>query len=534
MRSDSQRDKILFNIRNTLDNLPFTTFHFKVLYGLGISWVLDGYEVSLLSILSGILKQYLRISEIQIALAGSYYLLGCVTGSLVFGYLANNFGRKRLFTVTLFIYIVGILFTTFSYSSLTFYFSRFLTGISIGGEYTAIFAAIDELIPPKYRGMSNLIIDGTWHLGSIIACGLSYSLLRINKGNNYKDPSKVNNDVEFTWRFLFAIGVIVAIPIIFLRKNIPESPRWLFLKGKYKKAMKELKFIKENLEDEAYRFDLGIDENQALTHTNSSQIDKIFKEINKNHNIIDREYSREFHKESMFNTIYKMFFIIYPTRFFYSLCLMISQAFFYNGVYYTYGLVLENFFKVEKEDFGLYLIPLSISNFLGPICLGFLFDSWSRRKMIFLSYFISGMLLIVSGVTFTYDMLGLRDQILLWCTMFFIASPGTSAAHLTVSEVFPIDIRSQAMAIFFSIAMLIGGVISPVVFASLISHNERYLLAMAYYLSSALMIFSAVICLIYGVDAEGKSLENIADNIEKFHESKNREVKIINVKSVLS
>ena len=161
------------------------------------------------------------------------------------------------------------------------------------------------------------------------------------------------------------------------------------------------------------------------------------------------------------------------------------------------------------------MIPLSISNFLGPICFGFLFDCWSRRKMIFLSYFISGLLLILSGITFTYEILNVRDQIILWCAVFFIASPGTSAAHLTVSEVFPIEIRSQAMAIFFSIAILIGGVIAPVVFASLISKNERYIYAISYYISSALMIFSSIICLIYGVDAEGKSLESIAENITK-------------------
>ncbi len=225
-------------------------------------------------------------------------------------------------------------------------------------------------------------------------------------------------------------------------------------------------------------------------------------------------------EESLFNIIFRVFFIMYPTRFLYALCLMVSQAFFYNGVYYTYGLVLENFFKVEKEEFGIYMIPLSISNFLGPITLGFLFDIWSRRKMIFLSYFISGVLLIISGITFTYDLLTVKDQILLWCSVFFIASPGTSAAHLTVSEVFPIDIRSQAMAIFFSISMLIGGVIAPVLFATLISQNDRYIYAYAYYISAVLMIGSSIICLIYGVDAEGKSLESLTGEVEPSTEKK--------------
>jgi MFS family permease len=517
----SNQKRILKNIKDTLDNVPFTSFHFKILYGLGISWVLDGYEVSLMSILSGILKQYLKINEIQIALAGSYYILGCVAGACFFGYLANEFGRKKLFTVTLLIYMVSIVITTFSSSAPLFYFSRFFTGVSVGGEYTAVFAAIDELIPPNYRGMSNIIIDGTWHLGSIIACLLSYSLLRINKNVKYKDPAKVNVEVDLTWRILFLIGVIVAIPIVILRRSIPESPRWLFLKGDYKKAKKELQFIRENIgKEEMLEKDFDIDKEENF-QLKENQVNDCNEFLEKKEIVTENQKEQYLNEEeSLFNIIFRVFFIMYPTRFLYALCLMVSQAFFYNGVYYTYGLVLENFFKVEKEEFGIYMIPLSISNFLGPITLGFLFDIWSRRKMIFLSYFISGVLLIISGITFTYDLLTVKDQILLWCSVFFIASPGTSAAHLTVSEVFPIDIRSQAMAIFFSISMLIGGVIAPVLFATLISQNDRYIYAYAYYISAVLMIGSSIICLIYGVDAEGKSLESLTGEIEPSTEKK--------------
>ena len=501
MKDYDKKQRVISKIKSTLDILPFSTFHFKILYSLGISWIIDGYEVSLLSILSGILKVHLHMDDVGVAQSGSMYLLGCVFGALIFAYLSQIHGRKKLFSATLIIYITSIVLTATSFSRLSFYICRFLTGVAIGGEYTAIFAAVDELIPTKYRGASNIIIDGTFHIGSIIACILSYLLLGLYKhvpDNKFKDVKELNMDVEIIWRALFLIGAIMAIPVLFMRKHIPESPRWLILKGYGRKAIEELNNIKNMLK-----------EGEVLIEENIPILDNSIDETNISFSksIIDEN------KEDKIMFILKILFVKYPTRFLYALSLMIAQAFFYNGIYYTFGLVLENYYNIDKEDFGLFLIPLSISNFLGPVCLGRYFDSWSRRKMISLCYLLSGLLLIMSGIFFIYEYLNIYHQIFLWGLIFFIASPGASAAHLTVSEIFPTDIRSEALAIFFSIGILIGGVVSPVIFSTLIDNKNRLSFGFSYFISAGLMMIAGIINYIFGVDSEKKSLEEIA-NIE--------------------
>jgi MFS family permease len=522
MKVEKSKARIISKISETLDNVPFTTFHFRIVYSLGVSWIIDGYEVSLLSVLSGILKTHFELDDLGIAQAGSFYLLGCVFGALIFAYLSNLYGRKKLFTTTLIIYIFSICLTSFSFSVSSFYISRFLTGLSIGGEYTAIFAAIDELIPKKDRGITNIIIDGTWHLGSIIACLLSYTLLKIFSTtnivvkSNFRDTNKLKENTEKIWRFLFLIGGIVALPIIFIRKYIPESPRWLVLQNKKAEAIEELIFIKNEIKKDTQIIQDEEEEKQTII-SNSIENDYCNDGLEKSND--SSMLLGENSNDSKIYKIFKLFFVIYPSRFIYALALMISQTFFYNGLYYTFGLVLENYYKIDKESFGIYLIPLSFMNFVGPLILGKYFDTWSRKKMIALCYILSGLILAVSSYLFAKNSLSLIQQLITWCILFFFASPGSSAAHLTVSEIFPTEIRSEALATFFSISLLIGGVIAPITFTSLIDKDNRFSFSIAYFISSGLLISAGIISLIIGVDSENKSLEEISkkEDYKMFH-----------------
>jgi MFS family permease len=472
--------KLSDSIVRRLDKLPFSNFHLMIIVALGISWVLDGYEVSLLSVLSGVLKATFTMSDTEIGLTSSLYLSGCLIGSLMFGFLASKWGRKYLFSITLGIYVISIIFTALSINKYMLFMCRFLTGVSVGGEYSSIFAAIDELLPAKVRGRADLIIDGTWHFGSCIAAILSY--LTLTYLSNYEN---------LVMRCLFILGVLFAFPVIFLRKYIPESPRWLIYKGQYKEALTTIDFIQSKCQRE---------EDGATL-------------LNNNVEFSSEGIENEITEEITIKQIFVILFNRHRTRFFYGLVLMASQAFFYNGIFYTYTLILQNFYGISKETVGLYMIPLSIASFLGPIVLGRFFDTWSRRGMIALTFTTSGVLLILTAINFISNTYGFVIQQILWFLTFFVASPAASSAHLTVSEIFPLEMRSQAMAIFFSLGLGTGGVIAPFLYGLLINSNNKQSIFYSYLLAAFIMLFAGFFGLLFGIDTENKSLEDIAKNI---------------------
>lgn len=488
-------EKLKIKIPQTLDNLKFSKFHLWVIIALGVSWVLDGYEVSLLNVLSGVLKQTFSMDDSEIGLAGSLYLLGCVSGSLFFGYLAAKWGRKMLFTVTLGIYVISILATSIAPNKYIFFLCRYFTGVSVGGEYSSIFAAIDELIPPSIRGRADLIIDGTWHLGSSIASIISY--LTLTTFPSYQD---------FIIRFLFILGVILALPVIYLRKNIPESPRWLIYRGKYKDAMNILEQIESQCTSKSYYSYSGFKESDTET---ARLVGTLKMKSEKSHVEIKNQNLEEISFKEIFNTLVNK----HRIRFFYALVLMASQAFFYNGIFYTYALILQNFYSIKKEHVGIYLIPLSLASFLGPLVIGQYFDSWSRRKMIGLTYCLSGVMLTITAINFVTNKFNFTIQQILWFITFFIASPAASSAHLTVSEIFPIEMRSQAMAIFFSFGLGAGGVIAPFLFGSFVQQDNKKTIFFSYLLAACIMISAGIFGFLKGVDAENKPLEEISKNI---------------------
>jgi MFS family permease len=485
-------------IPKKLDSLEFSFFHFIIVFSLGISWVLDGYEVTLLSVLSGVLRINLNMADYEIGLTGSLYLLGCVSGSLFFGFLAYKWGRKSLFNFTLGIYVFSIIMTSFAINKQMFFLSRFLTGVAVGGEYSSIFAAIDELIPSYCRGRTDLIIDGTWHLGSLISAILSHYTLNLNKNNQ-----------DLTLRILFGIGAVIAIPVIYLRTFIPESPRWLLLKRKYKEALNICNYIESRCNKRNNYID---NNNNNYDNYNYNEIDNHKLNdlsINRNKKIDYRDYSMI----SVFLDLFKR----NKTKFFYSFILMASQAFFYNGIFYTFSLILLNFYSISKEDVGLYLIPISLSSFMGPILFGRFFDSWSRRKMIALTFTSTGFFLTLVNFNFLYEFFDFKIQQILWFITFLVASPAASSAHLTISEIFPIEVRSQSMAIFFSLGLGVGGVFSPFFFGLIINKNEKSTIFLSYLIAAFVMISAGIFGYFFGVDSENKSLEEICEMDDNYN-----------------
>jgi MFS family permease len=480
-------ERLKENIPKRLDTLPFSKFHLLIIVALGISWVLDGYEVSLLSVTSGVIKIMYLMNDTEIGLLNSLYLLGCAMGSLLFGSLAAKWGRKMLFQITLWIYVASIIATSLSINKYMFFFSRFLTGVSVGGEYSSIFAAIDELLPARIRGRADLIIDGTWHLGSCISSLVAY--LTLTNFTIYQ---------ELVTRILFILGVMLALPVIFMRKFIPESPRWLLYKGYYKEAINIIESIEA-------KCNMSSDDNTLF-------IDRQTYSSNVGHTSI---------KNISFKIIFYILFKKHRVRSLYSLVLIASQAFFYNGIFYTYTIILQNFYHIGKEIVGLYMIPLALASFTGPIFIGKFFDTWSRRGMIAITFCTAGILLIITSLNFLTPTFPFIIQQFLWFITFFIASPAASSAHLTISEIFPVEMRSQAMAIFFSLGLLIGGVIAPFLYGLMIDNGDKLKIFYSYLFAAFIMIFAGLFGLFYGIDAENKSLEELSKNISEDDELNN-------------
>jgi MFS family permease len=467
---------ITTKIPSRLDRLPWSRWHWLIVLGLGTVWVLDGLEVTIVGAIASRLqeKTALGLSTSQIGLAATMYVVGACCGALFFGYLTDRFGRKLLFMVTLGLYLTATVATAFAPSFLWFGVCRFFTGAGIGGEYSAINSAIDELIPARVRGTVDLTINGSYWIGTMIGAALSLPLL---------DTHLFSADLG--WRLAFGLGAVLGVAILIVRRMVPESPRWLMIHGREREAEQIVEEIETKVREDAGR-DLPEPKGEL--------------KIRQRHSI-------------GFVTIAKTVFKVYPKRTVLGLSLFIGQAFLYNAIFFTYALVLSTFYKVDSGQVGLYLIPFAIGNFLGPVLLGRLFDTVGRRVMISGTYIISGLLLLVTAFLFKNGTLDATTQTIAWCVIFFFASAGASSAYLTVSEVFPMETRALCIAFFYAIGTGIGGAIGPLLFGHLIGTKHLTPVFWGYVLAAGLMIAAGLVAAFLAVDAEQKQLEDIAPPI---------------------
>lgn len=454
-----------------LDRLGWSRFHSVVVLALGITWILDGLEVTLAGAVSSALEASpsLHLSDTQVGASASAYLTGAVLGALFFGWLTDRLGRKRLFFVTLSVYAAGTAATAFSHDFMAFALFRFLTGAGIGGEYAAINSAIQELIPARYRGRTDLAINGSFWLGALLG-SLASAVLLV--------PGRLPTDLG--WRVAFAIGGILALIVLVFRRMLPESPRWLIVHGRV---------------SEAEQIVAGIERAAGATASHAALPLLRLHTRRRINSLVDLAVSLFQH---------------YPRRAVLGLVLMAAQAFLYNAIFFTFALVLSRFYSVPGESVGLYLLPFAISNFLGPLALGWLFDSWGRRPMIAGTYAVSGILLGATSLLFVSGQLNALTLTIAFSIVFFFASVAASSAYLTVSECFPLEVRALAIAVFYALGTALGGIAAPWVFGALISTGDPYSVAGGYVFAAVLMVGAALVELWLGVAAECRALEDVA------------------------
>jgi MFS family permease len=461
-------DAITSDVPARLDRLPWSRWHWKVVVALGVSWLLDGLEVTVVGALGPTLGRddTLGLSAAHVGWAASTYIAGAVLGALVFGRLADHLGRKRMFLATLAVYLFATVLTAFSFNFASFAFCRFLTGFGIGGEYAAINSAIDELIPARVRGAVDLGINGTFWVGAALGAAMSIFLL---------DPSLVNP--QYGWRLAFGLGAILGFAILLVRRHVPESPRWLIRHGRIAEAERIVTSIEQ---------EIGVEKTATTAGLAMRAIPAVpWKEIL--HHLLHR-----FRKRTILG-----------------LSLMAAQALFYNAIFFTYALVLSRFYGVPDERVGYYIFPFAIGNFLGPLVLGRLFDSIGRRRMIAASYGIAGLALLATGYLFSRDAITATQLALLWSATFFVASAAASSAYLTVSEIFPVEMRAVAISLFYAAGTALGGLAGPPLYGTIIESGSRAALFGAYALAALLMCGAALVALMLGVDAERKPLEEV-------------------------
>ena len=456
-----------------LDRLPWSRFHWLVVIALGASWAIDGLEVTLKGAVSAVLQdpRSLGLTSTEIGFAASAYLLGAVFGALFCGHLTDRYGRARLFFITMGIYLTGTMLTAFSWDFVSLCAFRAITGFGIGGEYAAINSAIDELIPARVRGRVNLIINGSFWLGAVAGSAATVVLL---------DPQVF--PVDLGWRVGFSIGAALGFLVLFARRFIPESPRWLAIHGYAARAERAVAHIEARVERETGSALPAADTTITIrprTHTGLAVV---------------------------FDTMFRR----YRRRSLLCFVLITSQAFLYNAIFFTYALVLTRFYDVPSQHTGLYLLPFAVGNFLGPLLLGHLFDTLGRRVMISGTYTISALLLLLTGALFLQDALSAAGQTALWTVIFFFASAAASSAYLTASEVFPLELRALGIAVFYALGTAAGGVAAPWLFGALIGTGERVAVFWGYTLGAALMLIAAAVEWRLGVNAERASLESIA------------------------
>jgi MFS family permease len=465
-------DAIDTDVPARLDRLPWAPFHWLVVTALGITWILDGLEVTLAGSVAASLQDspVLHLTTAEVGLAASIYLLGGISGAIFFGWLTDRWGRKRLFSITLGLYLLATAATALSWSFWSFALFRFLTGAGIGGEGTAINSAIQELIPARYRGWTDLTINGSFWLGA--ALGAAGTLVLLYPGLLPED---------WGWRAAFGIGAVLGLFILFLRRYVPESPRWLMVHGRIAEAEAIVGKIEERIS--ASTGALPPVPAGRLRLSGSGRIG--------------------------FAMVARTLLTTYRMRTTLGMVLITSQAFFYNAIFFTYALILTKFYDIPSAHIGYYMLPFAVGNFCGPLLLGRLFDTIGRITMIAATYATAGVLLTATAFLFSAGVLDATTQTIAWTVIFFFASAAASAAYLTVSECFPLEIRALAIALFYATGTLLGGVVAPAIFGLLIASGERRYIVWGYLFGASLMVIAAVVELLIGVKAERRSLESV-------------------------
>jgi MFS family permease len=470
-----------------MDRLPWSRWHWLVVVGLGTVWILDGLEVTIVGSIASRLTEPasgLHLSDSQVGDAAAIYIVGACLGSLYFGWLADRIGRKRLFILTLVLYLAATVATAFSPNYWWFAACRFLTGAGIGGEYAAINSAIDELIPARVRGRVDLAINGSYWVGTAAGAALSLVLL---------DTDIFPLDIG--WRLAFGLGALLGLGILLVRRHVPESPRWLFIHGR---------------DDEAERIVTDIE--LQVVESTGRELPPPYRSI--------RIRQRP---PIGYGTVARVMFGLYPRRTLLGLALFTGQAFLYNAVFFTYALVLTRFYGVPSGRVGLYILPFAAGNFLGPLVLGRWFDTLGRKPMIAGTYLVSGALLLVTGFLFQQGVLNATSQTFCWTIIFFFASAGASAAYLTVSEIFPLETRAICIAFFYAFGTALGGISGPAIFGRLIESGSATALFAGYALGAVLMIAAGLVEAAIGVEAAGRELEDIAPPLSAQEAERERE-----------
>jgi MFS family permease len=454
-----------------VDKLKWSRFHTRLVTALGVAWILDGLEITIASDVADLLekKSTLAMSPRAVGDIASVYLVGEVVGALLFGRLSDKLGRRRLFMLTLGIYLVGSGLTaaTFGHGAgwvTWLYATRFIAGMGIGGEYAAINSAIDEMIPSHYRGRADIAINGTYWGGALLGTLAEIIIL------NHLSPT-------VSWRIGFLLGPVLAVAVLYVRRNLPESPRWLVMHGREAEAEEAMSLIERDSGQAAAE----LDEDEAIELKPLTDLG--------------------------FFALAKVLFKTMPKRSILSASLMITQSFLYNAIFFTYALVLASVYHVPSGSIPFYFIAFAVGNLVGPLVLGPLFDTVGRRVMISSTYILSGVLLAATAWAFDDKLLGPLSQTILWSVVFFFASAGASAAYLTVSEIFPLEVRAKAIAVFFAIAQGFGA-LGPDIYGGLVNSHRG--LFIAYLVGAGVMVLGGLVEVFLGVAAERKSLELIA------------------------
>ena len=475
--TQNQPESVRSTIPARLDRLKWSPFHTRMIVGLGVAWILDGLEITIASSVTAVLTQSntLHLSSTEAGLIATIYLIGEVIGALFFGRLSDKLGRRTLFMVTLGVYLVGSGLSAFTFGQglgwiIYFYATRFVAGLGIGGEYAAINSAIDEMMPSHYRGRVDIGINGTYWAGSIL--GTLGSLLFLNL-----------IPVPLGWHLAFLLGPVLALVILLVRRNLPESPRWLITHGRQQKAEEVISGIEDEAKKSGQTLE-PVDDNAAI----QIQPEKLYGYL----------------------TLLRVVFKQYPKRAVLGASLMITQSFLYNAIFFTYAIVLTKFYHVSATRVPFFGIAFAVGNLMGPLLLGKLFDTLGRKKMIAGTYILAGILLAISAWLFDIGALNATTQTIAWVIIFFFASAGASSGYLTVSEIFPIEIRAEAIAVFFAIAQ-IAGALGPLLYGALIGNASSPTgLFIGYLIGAVIMILGGIVEVLFGVDAEGQSLESVA------------------------
>ena len=461
-----------------IDRLPWSSFHTRLVIALGVAWILDGLEISIAGSVAGVLTKpdTLNLNGPADTGIATVYLIGEVIGALVFGLFADRWGRRKLFMITLGVYLVGSGLSALTFGAGTgwviyLYATRIVAGMGIGGEYAAINSAIDELIPARYRGRIDIAVNGTYWAGAIIGSFATTLFL-------------VNMSEHIGWRLGFLIGPVLGLFIIYVRRNLPESPRWQLMHGHAKEAEESIAFIENEVVQSGGKLE-PVDETRTIDIKPAPKTGYL--------------------------TLLRVLIRDYFPRSVLGLGLMVTQSFLYNAIFFSYTTVLTVFYHVEGTA-PLYLIAFSVGNLIGPFALGHLFDTWGRKVMISGTYLISGALLTISAFLFKAQVLNATTQTICWVVVFFFASAGASAAYLTVSEIFPQEVRAKAIAVFFAIAQVVGA-LAALFYGFLIdkNHPDFNKLFIGYITGAVIMIIGGIIAVLFAVSAEGKSLEDVAD-----------------------